>query len=541
MFSVCISSSGAAFDIFKSDNIEIDGYLDGSYNNIFSCDLKTETSSNYKIFQASQSSDRSLLENVKVSVSSAWDNNFLYLYIDISGFNNKLDNSDAKWYGNSIIIGAKSSSGLPVVYSVAEYSSFFRLACIDSSGLGIEGSKYAYTETFLPSAVVRCFGNQCVYEIAFSWKAFGISPCDNMSVPFNIAFIFNSVPYSRENFCGLQMADGFIEGIVSDDLSSSFSSEIILDENIKTNKHIHSAGEAKTIESSTCLVHGKEIVFCKTCNEIIETNELPLVPHKEGKAEISKDSKNSGYEYWDVRCVWCGILLSRNSVRIDSEEKYNSKSEKPHKHTPGKWETVSFADCTSEGLKVKKCKDCFEVIDSEIIPVKKHRPGPWKTVLFPSATGDGEKVKKCKLCGLIIERCKITSENDLSFSSDKFSYFAKRYILAATEMNSIDMSLYPSELIAELTAAYSEFTEQIDAENIDLLEIAVSDYEAAYRKLSEYSIPFNENETDISPAENLPVEVNDKYLYILIYTLIIFFVIFFLYFLFKITKNKFKT
>ena len=67
-------------------------------------------------------------------------------------------------------------------------------------------------------------------------------------------------------------------------------------------------------------------------------------------------------------------------------------------HTVGDWEIKTAPTCTSEGLKVKKCTVCDDVVESEVIPAAGHTYGEWH-VETPAECGvAGEECRHCFVC-----------------------------------------------------------------------------------------------------------------------------------------------
>lgn len=70
-----------------------------------------------------------------------------------------------------------------------------------------------------------------------------------------------------------------------------------------------------------------------------------------------------------------------------------------HTHSAGDWETVNPATCVNNGIKVKLCKYCGELMDTGVIEsVGEHIFGEWKTVTAPNCQNTGLKSRQCLYC-----------------------------------------------------------------------------------------------------------------------------------------------
>ena len=79
---------------------------------------------------------------------------------------------------------------------------------------------------------------------------------------------------------------------------------------------------------------------------------------------IEKEIENAGYTMVmrqiasDADEIQCGAEMERAVIDAD--------------HQPGDWEVDTDSTCSSEGKRVRKCKVCPEILETEIIPRKDH-------------------------------------------------------------------------------------------------------------------------------------------------------------------------
>ena len=521
VISVVVSSSitifAATHTVYKTTYSAIDGVGDSSYEQIFSfAGIGTVSSSS--IFGP----DPNALSDYEIYLSATWDLNCLYLLAEIYGPCGSLDNPGAQWIGSGIVFGVETDSGGPVVYSMAEYSSRFQLSCIEASGMGALKPVGNYDSENLPKAYVRATATSCVYEIALEWSALGISPEEGKRVPFNIAFIFNDVPYRKENINAVQLSSGLIEGLFDENFSSSFTSELMLSPSKPGPSHTHEPDSPRIISESTCQTHGTQIIVCKICGETLSRAELPLIAHKEGEATVVKEPTEKDFGMSKTFCVMCGIEMSSFLIDPLGEEDDNNNSDNnsgdqsqtSHTHRAGRWETVSYADCVSDGEAVKRCKICSVILERKTLPATGHHPGLWKTISFPIDNEPGIRVKYCTVCGAEVDRREFSSGNGISVpgetsSSENFDSLAQNYIDAVIEINSIDEAVFPSELIERLKAAFKNFSEMIENGDEEDIAIASAEYEAAYEALMNSVVSVSDDISG-SDGETVKEESQDK-------------------------------
>ncbi len=153
----------------------------------------------------------------------------------------------------------------------------------------------------------------------------------------------------------------------------------------------HTPGEWETVFEATCEEKGFRIRKCSVCGYALENEYTEATGHNDEKVFTIPLSCHSYAEGYYV-CTICG--------RKGSEFNYLYKLD----HKPGDWEVETIPSCGNPGVKVKKCTECNEVVETGVIPaINSHVPGTWETVREATCSVPGEKVTKCTSCKTIIE------------------------------------------------------------------------------------------------------------------------------------------
>jgi len=134
-----------------------------------------------------------------------------------------------------------------------------------------------------------------------------------------------------------------------------------------------------------CTENGFYHTECTVCGETVEENiVIPAKGHQFGEWETTVESTcRKGGEH-QRKCLICEI------VEIEETEKA------PHRLS--EWTVVTAPTCQSEGSEVRVCLDCFETIDSRIVPTADHSYGPWETVKEAEVGVAGLRKRKCIYC-----------------------------------------------------------------------------------------------------------------------------------------------
>ena len=75
-----------------------------------------------------------------------------------------------------------------------------------------------------------------------------------------------------------------------------------------------------------------------------------------------------------------------------------------HVHNAGDWETVKEATCKEEGKRVRKCKDCGEIVEEGVIAkTDKHTDGKWVVLKEATEDAEGKRELHCAVCDKVIK------------------------------------------------------------------------------------------------------------------------------------------
>lgn len=90
--------------------------------------------------------------------------------------------------------------------------------------------------------------------------------------------------------------------------SSSINLRIITNNNCSDGKHVIYKNGWEIIKPATCTASGEKVIKCNICNQIVESENIPMIPHKASVAPkvISEGNK----KYIIYRCS-CGKILNK--------------------------------------------------------------------------------------------------------------------------------------------------------------------------------------------------------------------------------------
>ncbi|MBQ8930632.1 MAG: L,D-transpeptidase [Oscillospiraceae bacterium] len=75
-----------------------------------------------------------------------------------------------------------------------------------------------------------------------------------------------------------------------------------------------------------------------------------------------------------------------------------------HVHNAGDWETVKEATCKEEGKRVRKCRDCGEIVEEGVIAkTDKHTDGKWVVLKEATEDAEGKRELHCAVCDKVIK------------------------------------------------------------------------------------------------------------------------------------------
>jgi len=73
-------------------------------------------------------------------------------------------------------------------------------------------------------------------------------------------------------------------------------------------------------------------------------------------------------------------------------------------HLPTDWVVKTEATCSAEGTKEIKCRECGEILASEVIAKTSHTSSDWQVISEATCSAEGVSVKTCTVCGEELER-----------------------------------------------------------------------------------------------------------------------------------------
>ncbi len=132
------------------------------------------------------------------------------------------------------------------------------------------------------------------------------------------------------------------------------------------------------------------------------------------KATCTSEGKREG------ACVRCGETQTESIKKKD--------------HEFGDWVTTKEASCSEKGERTRTCKNCDKKETEEIAKLD-HTPGDWEIQTAPKVSSDGSvsagtKVRKCKVCGEVLDTESYTLDltmgqrNALAKAADYLSFTA---------------------------------------------------------------------------------------------------------------------
>lgn len=188
----------------------------------------------------------------------------------------------------------------------------------------------------------------------------------------------------------------------------------------KKNSEKKSDKETSNEESDTEEKTKKDNSFNKNTEEKKTEAENNLEPTNTKKTSeksdknsktTDKDSKKSKTNTTDSQDTKTGDKDSQDTKTSDKDSQSNKSEDKntqsaqaedkntEHVHTPGDWEVVKEATCTTDGNRQRKCTSCGEVVDNETIPATGHEWSNWTTIKEATCMVEGSKKRTCSRCG----------------------------------------------------------------------------------------------------------------------------------------------
>lgn len=218
------------FNVPKTSTVpKLDGDIDACYKQIFSMkgsdclDSKGKTTDSFPVgfnrtslrYDAIDHPNKEDADWWKCSIAgyAAYDDNYLYLLVDIKNAGHLDNNPDANWVGDCIqlsVFKGTAESGDTTEYIIAQNNGNITVSNpLNNTLSAIARKKYAYNTNRLPSGHIKIsdgeIGNY-TYELALEWEALGIKPTDNVN--FNCSINLNDSNMDEAGFCGFQLSPG---------------------------------------------------------------------------------------------------------------------------------------------------------------------------------------------------------------------------------------------------------------------------------------------------------------------------------------------
>ena len=112
--------------------------------------------------------------------------------------------------------------------------------------------------------------------------------------------------------------------------------------------------------------------------------------HKPGKWTVSKEPT----------CVEDGVSVRRCTVCDEIVEFRNDTSSG---HEVDEWEVKIAPTCTEAGVEIQKCKHCQKEIAQRELAALGHAPGEFEISIQPTCTSAGQRIRKCSTCSEVLE------------------------------------------------------------------------------------------------------------------------------------------
>ncbi len=173
----------------------------------------------------------------------------------------------------------------------------------------------------------------------------------------------------------------------------------------------HTPGDWEIITPATCSATGLQVKKCSVCQEVIETQTIEKHEHTWNDGEVTTEPTCTDTGVKTYTCTVCSetkteeIAATGHTIVVDEaveptctetglttgthcsvcNEVLSPQEEIPALgHTEGEWEVLTAPTCTADGVVIKKCTVCTEVIDSRAIDALGHSWGDGVVTKQPS-------------------------------------------------------------------------------------------------------------------------------------------------------------
>lgn len=193
----------------------------------------------------------------------------------------------------------------------------------------------------------------------------------------------------------------------------------------------HDEGTWVTAAEPTYTELGKEELRCGACGTVLDSRELPVLPHEHDYEVTSHKDASCAEDGFDVSvCTVCkdqktdvipatghtesGMTEVKPATCTETGLKQNictecgtvlgSEEIPATGHTESGMAEATPAGCETNGLKKNTCTVCGETLGTETIPATGHNYGGFVTTTDPGCETDGTETSTCANCGDTMER-----------------------------------------------------------------------------------------------------------------------------------------
>lgn len=149
--------------------------------------------------------------------------------------------------------------------------------------------------------------------------------------------------------------------------------------------HDEENATSRIVKDATCTEVGQREIVCGRCEEVIRTEEIPMIPHTETTGKTPADCTEAGRII--TKCTVCGTEIS--NVEDPDAPALGHKEGAPVVTKP--------ATCTETGSQDIFCERCDVKLRTEEIPMLPHTEKIEK--IAPTCTEAGRIVTTCSVCG----------------------------------------------------------------------------------------------------------------------------------------------
>lgn len=149
----------------------------------------------------------------------------------------------------------------------------------------------------------------------------------------------------------------------------------------------HTPGEWQVQMEPTCSWEGTEVRICSVCGEVAESRSIPTSGHSYEKSVVEPTCTASGYTKYT--CTICSSSYKEDEVaKLGHDFRVST--------------VIKQSTCTTQGLAYTKCSRCSTRSTTKL-PLGDHTPGDWEIITPATVDSEGLRVKTCTVCKNVIE------------------------------------------------------------------------------------------------------------------------------------------